>query len=320
MLTGIIFALMLTCFAQKIEATGPAGTPHQFYGTVVSNGRVVGAGYTVTAIINGRQVAATTTDAHGQWGYSPLFVVTAPSSSNIEFYVNGVLAGTAAGCISTNRLDLVCNLTPVSPGGTGAETVTTGTVSSGGTITFFIGPQPPGSGPDKSTPAVAAPPVTSIAVVDMRVSPREVEGGSDVTIAVELLNKGNISFSGGIVLKINDVVEQQKNVTLVAGEAKTVNFEVNRNKPGNYVATVDDYSVDFRVKETGAFNISQSQTAPAVPAQQSDVPVDSQQGPAVDDYKLLPDNPVLALAVLVIGAILAIYLISLIIRHGSSRY
>jgi hypothetical protein len=315
-LSGIICILTLPCITLQVEAANPAGTTHQFYGTVSGSGGLVGAGYTVTAMVNGQQVASATTDSHGQWGYSPLFVVTASSNTNIEFYVNGVLAGTAAGCISTNRMELVYNAPPLSPVSTGTETVTAGAISSGGTTTFFIGKQPTGTSPAKTTTpektqTVAAPPVTSVAVIHLSALPQVAEADEDVNVTVRLLNKGNTEFTGGVVLKVNDIVEQQKDVTIAINEAGTINFQVNRSEPGNYQATVDDYSTDFIVKERQAVDISQSRASPDATAQQAN---------AGAENKLLPDNPWLVLAVIAVGLILAIYLISLIVRQGSSRY
>jgi uncharacterized repeat protein (TIGR01451 family) len=321
-LSAILCALMLPCFTLEIQASGPAGITHQFYGTVTGSGGLVGAGYTVTAIVDGQQVASTTTDSHGQWGYSPLFVVTAPSSSSIEFYVNGVLAGTAAGCISTNRLDLIYNA-PVKPSSS-ANTVTA-VEGGGGTITFYIGPQPTGSKPGKSvpvesTPTISAPPVTSIAVTGLLASPQVATAGDDVTITVSIVNRGNIEFSGGVVLKINDVVDQQKDVTLSVGETRTLAFPVKRSEPGNYRATVDDYSTEFVIKERPAVTILQPQVASNTSAQQPGDPDDTRKVSTLKGNQLIPDSPLLALAVLVVGCIIAIYLVTLIIRQGSSRY
>jgi hypothetical protein len=314
-LSAIFAVLLLPCFAFNVQAASPSGVTHQFYGTVTGSGGLMGAGYNVTATVDGQQVASTTTDLQGQWGYSPLFVVTAPSSSTVEFYVNGVLSGTAAGCISTNRLDLVYNA-PVKPSGSaGTAAAVTGSVASGGTTTFFIGDQPTGTKIGKPAqveqPApVLVPPVASIAVTELLASPQVADAGTDITITVRLLNRGNIEFSGGVVLKINDVVDQQRDVTLAVGETRTLAFPVNKTEPGNYRAAVDDYSTDFVVKERPAANTVQPRSSDTA---------DTQSISAQKENNLIPDNPLLALAVIVVGCIIAIYLVIIIIRQGPSR-
>ncbi len=318
-LTAIVYFAILQCFTPEAGAAAPLGTAHQFYGTVTGSGGLVGAGLTVTAMINGQQAASTTTDAHGQWGYSPLFVVTAPSSSSIEFYVNGVLAGTAAGCISTNRLDLVYNA-PVNPSSNSNTNTTVATQGSGGTITFYIGKQPSGSSTGATAPAVtpaplAIPPVTSIAVTELLVSPQTAYAGKDVTVTVSLVNRGNIEFTGGVVLKINDVVDQQKDITLAVGESRTLGFPVSKREPGNYRASIDDYSTSFVITSAHPAMVPPPQFTAETPGQQTGDGVDSNPVPPQKTGQLIPDNPWLAIIVLAVGLIIAVYLITVIVRQ-----
>ena len=75
--------------------------PHWFYGSVNINGSPAPDGTTVTARINGIDVASTTTSG-GKYGYvNPLFYVpdTDPSTrpgETISFFVNGVDTGQTA--------------------------------------------------------------------------------------------------------------------------------------------------------------------------------------------------------------------------------
>lgn len=323
-ISGIVSVLAILCILQPAEAENPTGSVHQFYGTVTSNGKPVGAGYVVTATISGKLVASTTTDALGQWGYSPLFVVTSPCGTAIEFNVNGMLAGTASGCISTNRLDLVYNGMITTGSSTNTQSESIPSISSGGTITFFIGEQPSTSKSTNTAPAptvnnqqVAVTPVTAVAVAELTATPQTVVAGDNVIITVKLLNRGNTEFTGGVVLRINDVVEQQKDVRLAIGESAVKSFNISKNDPGIYKASIDDYSTDFIVNSKPVVN-AQQQDSQGASGQQATV--SSGQEPGNNNNPLLPDSPILALAVLVAGAIIAIYLIYLIVRQSSSRY
>ncbi len=169
----VLLSVLLICsvpffFPRAAVADCPSCSTHEFYGTASNNGKVVGAGYVVTAVVNGQEMATATTDAQGKWGISQPFRVTSPAGSLIEFYVNGVLAGSGASCIQTNELNLaVYGAPPPSdstssvalPQTTGADSSASGTAgsqpsssstpssapSSSSTLTFFIGPQSPTS-------------------------------------------------------------------------------------------------------------------------------------------------------------------------------
>jgi hypothetical protein len=115
-------------------------------------------------VVNGQEMAAATTDTSGKWGASQTFTVASPAGSLIDFYVNGVLAGSGASCIATNELNLAVYGAPppsgsatsaASPATTGAMSAVSATADSqsslsptpsngpASTLTFFIGPQPP---------------------------------------------------------------------------------------------------------------------------------------------------------------------------------
>ncbi len=163
-----LILLLLFCSAPffspyAARADGPSCASHQFYGTVSNNGKIVGAGYIVTAVVNGQQMASATTDAQGKWGNTQSFSVTTQAGSLIEFYVNGVLAGSAASCIETNELNIAVYGVPP-PSGSAASTASSETAAtssasatavsqpalssapsnspaSPSTLTFYIGPQ-----------------------------------------------------------------------------------------------------------------------------------------------------------------------------------
>lgn len=128
-LTAVIAAVIIgiALMGQEALADCPSCISHQYLGTVSKNGVPAGPGYTVYAIVNGEQVASTTTDSNGQWGYAEPFIVSAPSGSFVEFYVSGEYQGKAASCIAgpSTQLDFSVSSLPVP--NTSNATANTGT-------------------------------------------------------------------------------------------------------------------------------------------------------------------------------------------------
>ncbi|MGA2367882.1 MAG: hypothetical protein ABSF74_04850 [Dehalococcoidia bacterium] len=121
----IIVSILFTC--QAVQADSPSCISHQYLGTVKHNGVPVGQGYTVYALVNGEQVASTTTDSNGQWGYTEPFIVSAPSGSFVEFYVSGEYQGKAASCIAGPSTKLDFTVSVLTAPNTSNATANTGT-------------------------------------------------------------------------------------------------------------------------------------------------------------------------------------------------
>ena len=165
LLAVLLIGIVPFFLPHAVGADCPSCSTHEFHGTASNNGKVVGAGYVVTAVVNGQEMAAATTDAQGKWGIFQPFRVASPAGSLIEFYVNGVLAGSGASCMETNELNLAVSGAPqpsgsttsvASPATSGVTSAVSGAdvsqpspatmppdaLSSSSTLTFFIGPQP----------------------------------------------------------------------------------------------------------------------------------------------------------------------------------
>lgn len=113
--------------------------PHWFYGSVNVNGSPAPDGTTVTARINGIDVASTTT-LGGQYGYEPMFYVpdTEPSTrpgATISFFVNGVSTGQIAVFATNGMTKLDLSVTIDTGSGGGATGGGSGGGSSGGSST-----------------------------------------------------------------------------------------------------------------------------------------------------------------------------------------
>jgi hypothetical protein len=96
------------------------GIPNAFYGSVTWNGSPAPDGTTVTAKINGVEVASTTTK-NGKYGIDPVFYVDDPdhnrSGKEVRFFVNGVDTGQFK--YFSNGAVTLLNL--IASGGTGGQ-------------------------------------------------------------------------------------------------------------------------------------------------------------------------------------------------------
>ncbi|MCW4035505.1 MAG: hypothetical protein NWF03_09100, partial [Candidatus Bathyarchaeota archaeon] len=68
----------------------------------------------------------------------------------------------------------------------------------------------------------------------------------EVSITVAVTNTGGQSGSVSVPLKINQTTEDEKTVTLDAGQSTTVEFIVTKN-PGTYIAEINGESSEFTV-------------------------------------------------------------------------
>jgi hypothetical protein len=92
------------------------------------------------------------------------------------------------------------------------------------------------------------------------VSPAEVAPGEKVNISMSLANTGGREGSYTVVLKINDLKEAEKTVTIAAGSSQTASFSVAKEEAGSYNVAVDGLSGSFTV------------VAPPVPAPPAEEP------------------------------------------------
>ena len=86
-------------------------------------------------------------------------------------------------------------------------------------------------------------------VSDLTVNPAEVEVGNEVTISLVLTNIGEEEGSYTLVLKVNQVVEDTKTITLDAGASTAVQFKVTKEEAGVYDVEIGELSGGFNVKE-----------------------------------------------------------------------
>jgi uncharacterized membrane protein len=93
-------------------------------------------------------------------------------------------------------------------------------------------------------------PSEAFIVSDLSVSPTSVEVGKEVTISAKVANIGDVTGSYTVVLKINDVIENNKTVTLAKGVSETVEFKVIKQDAGTYNVEVSGLNSTFTVEAT----------------------------------------------------------------------
>jgi len=98
----------------------------------------------------------------------------------------------------------------------------------------------PGSHPPPPTPA-------TFTVSDLTISPTRVTLGGKVSISVKVKNTGDLEGIYTAILKIDGVVENIENVSIVGGSTKTVMFTVTKGVEGTYHVEVDNLTGEFAV-------------------------------------------------------------------------
>ncbi len=100
----------------------------------------------------------------------------------------------------------------------------------------------------RAVPEVTPPTAPAVfSLSNLTVQPGEIETGETVNIAVTVANTGGTAGSYTVVLKLNDVKEAEKSVTVAAGASEIVTFPVSGKDAGSYSVTVDGLSASFTV-------------------------------------------------------------------------
>jgi hypothetical protein len=85
-------------------------------------------------------------------------------------------------------------------------------------------------------------------VTDLVITPEEVGIGETVTISVLVTNTGDLTGTYEVPLKIDNVVVDRKEVTLIGGASQRVTFTTTKDVAGTYTVNVNGLSDTFIVK------------------------------------------------------------------------
>jgi len=88
----------------------------------------------------------------------------------------------------------------------------------------------------------------SFTVTDLRVTPSEISPGSPAAIRATVTNTGGMQGAYLAVFRINGIPEERREVTLEAGEAEIVEFQIQPGAAGEYFVEVNEISGHFIVK------------------------------------------------------------------------
>ncbi len=80
------------------------------------------------------------------------------------------------------------------------------------------------------------------------IDPTEVDEGDSVVISVDIKNVGETDFTEPITLKLNDTVEDSKEITLEGEATTTVTFNVTKDA-GNYSVAIGELTGVFTVRQ-----------------------------------------------------------------------
>lgn len=96
-------------------------------------------------------------------------------------------------------------------------------------------------------PAPPPPLPAAFSISSLSIQPGKVQPEEAVTIAVSVANTGGKEGSYIVILKINEVKEAEKKVTVAAGSTQDVSFTVTKVEAGSYSIVVDGLSGSFVV-------------------------------------------------------------------------
>ncbi len=82
---------------------------------------------------------------------------------------------------------------------------------------------------------------------NLTIQPAEVQAGDTVTITASLANAGGSAGSHAVVLKIDGVKEADISMTVAAGQSRTVNFTVSKQRVATHTVSVNDLRGSFTV-------------------------------------------------------------------------
>jgi hypothetical protein len=88
----------------------------------------------------------------------------------------------------------------------------------------------------------------SFTLSEFSVMPHIVQVGEPVTAGITVTNMGGCEGRYTLVLKVNDVIEDSREVTLAIGDSQEVSFEAIRESAGDYSVDINGRTASFVVK------------------------------------------------------------------------
>lgn len=103
--------------------------------------------------------------------------------------------------------------------------------------------------PPEAAPEQAPSTQASFHLAELVISPTEANAGEEVAISAKVTNTGGAEGSYTAELRIDNIVELAKKVTIPAGETTTLSFYRYSGIPGTYGVTLGGLTGQFTVVE-----------------------------------------------------------------------
>jgi hypothetical protein len=87
----------------------------------------------------------------------------------------------------------------------------------------------------------------SFQITDLQISANEVSVGENITIVAIVTNNSNTAGSYSVILRINDEVEETKEIQLDQSKSEEVTFIISRDIPGEYEVSIGSLVESFTV-------------------------------------------------------------------------
>ena len=156
-------------------------------------------------------------------------------------------------------------------------------------------------------------------VLNIYIQPSEVQVGEEVIVTVPIANIGDVEGTYHLVLKVNGIQSEAKEIRVAAGAIEMENFALSEDQPGTYTVEVDGHEASFIVATLEQAPpqlplITKPSTQPESPAEQSP----TQPTPSLPPAPEPSTNWLLIMAIS--GGVILILLIYLLIRFIQRRY
>ncbi len=100
------------------------------------------------------------------------------------------------------------------------------------------------------TTAVTA---ADLEVRDLSIDPRSPKEGEQVTITCTVTNKGSQKLTQTLELRVNDEIQDTKELSLNPGQSKELTFSITAGSAGEYIVELDGASTSFMVEQSTSF-------------------------------------------------------------------
>jgi hypothetical protein len=163
---------------------------------------------------------------------------------------------------------------------------------------------------------IGTPKPAAFTLSSLVVSPVQVAPGQKVDISMTVSNTGGLQGSYTVVLKINDVKETEKSVTVAAGSTQTVSFSVTKAEAGSYSVAVGGLSGSFTVVAPAPTTPAPTTPAPTTPAPTTPTPTTPAPTPPAPTPTPLPvpSTNWLLIGGIIGGVIVVVLIIVLVAR------